>query len=96
MKLFSIFDSKAGAYTNPMVFRSAPEAIRAFGSATSDVNHDFNKYCEDYTLFELGEWDETLAIISMHPTPRPLCKAIEVSRAHSEFYFSSRTKAEAA
>lgn len=91
-KLFSVYDTKAQAYLNPMVMRSAGEAIRAFSAACVDPEHDFHKYCEDYTLFEIGLWDQNTCAISSYPTPQSLCKAIECSPRHRDFYFAAREK----
>lgn len=77
LKMLSVFDIKVGAYLPPMFFRSRLEAIRAFTSACSDPKHDFAKYAEDYTLFELGEWDDSSSKTNCHLTPIPLVKAIE-------------------
>lgn len=90
LKMFTVFDSKVGAYTNPILARSAGEAMRSFGAACCDVKHDFHRYAEDYTLFEIGEWDELTATIVTHITPLAICKAIELSNIHSAHYFASR------
>jgi len=77
LKMFSIFDSKVGAYLPPLFFRSNGEAVRAFAAAVADGSTNFCKYPEDYTLFELGAWED--ADCSFHPllTPHPLHKALE-------------------
>lgn len=89
LKLFSVFDSKVGAYLPPMTMRSAGEAVRAFGHACNNVESEFNKFAEDYILFELGTWDELTGTIIMHKTPFSLGKAIEVSFMHKEHYFAT-------
>lgn len=89
LKLFSIFDSKANAYMNPFIQATAPAAMRSFGAACCDSNSEFHKFAEDFTLFELGEWDEHTGSILMYVTPRPICKAIEISIAHSQYYFAN-------
>ena len=38
----------------------------------------FSKYAEDYTLFELGEFDEATGQFSLHNTPVSLGKASEL------------------
>ena len=52
-KIYAVFDSKVGAYLQPMFFRSNGEAIRAFASAVGDVDHQFSKFASDYTLLSL-------------------------------------------
>jgi len=91
-KMFSVFDSKVGAYLPPMIMRSAGEALRAFGNACNDIGTDFYKFAEDYTLFEIGEWDELTCTINVYPSPRSLCKAIEISASHKAHYFAPLEK----
>jgi len=62
LKMFSVFDSKAEAFLPPMFFPTRGVAIRAFSQACGDDNHDFCKYPDDYSLFELGSL--TLRLLS--------------------------------
>lgn len=77
MKMFSVHDSKAEAYFNPIFFKTAGEAIRAFETTCRDVESQFNKYPADFTLVELGEYNEQDASIKSHATPRILSNAAE-------------------
>jgi len=63
MKIFSVHDSKAEAYLSPIYFKTKGEAIRAFETACKDQNTNFFKYPSDYTLVEIGEFDETTSSI---------------------------------
>lgn len=58
MKIFSIKDSKAEAYLLPIFAPTVGVAIRIFQNAASKEGSDFHKYAADYTLFEIGEWNE--------------------------------------
>jgi len=89
-KVYCIFDSKVGAYLNPLIMRSAGEAVRAFGQACNQADHDFYRYAEDYTLFEIGTWDEITGTFQAYDSHISLCRAIEVSRRHQEHYFGSK------
>jgi hypothetical protein len=77
MKVFTIFDSKVGAYLNPFFMRSKGEAIRALTISVNNSDHDFAKFPEDYTLFELGDYEEETAKFNLYPTPTSIGKAIE-------------------
>jgi hypothetical protein len=72
MKIFSIYDSKADAYATPFFFKRDGEAIRAFTQLANDNNSQVGKFPSDYTLFELGEYDETTGVITPVETPRSL------------------------
>lgn len=58
MKVFSIYDSKAEAFLQPFFCVNAAVAVRSFQRAVQEEGSDFNKYAPDYTLFELGDWDQ--------------------------------------
>jgi len=77
MKIFSIHDSKAEAYLSPIYFKTSAEAIRAFSTACEDSSSQFFKYPSDFTLVELGEFDEISASIVTHTAPRILSNASE-------------------
>lgn len=77
LKVFSVYDSKVGAYMNPIFLRSKGEALRAFETSINSSDHIFCKNPEDYTLFELGSWDEEKAKFVLHSTPIALGVAIE-------------------
>lgn len=71
-KVFAIFDSKVKAFITPFFQRSSGEAIRAFSDAVGDVNSGFCKHPEDYTLFELGEFEDMDASFQLLETPHSL------------------------
>lgn len=58
LKVFSVYDSKAKSFLQPFFCVNSAVAIRAFASAANDVRHDFHRYASDYTLFEIGQWNE--------------------------------------
>lgn len=77
LKVFAIYDSKAEAYLPPFFCSSKGVAIRMFSDAASDGTHNFCKHSSDYTLFELGSFDDNSALFLMHPAPVPLGTALE-------------------
>lgn len=85
-KIFTVFDCKAEAYLPPFLLHAKGQAIRAFTDMANDPNHVFNKHPEDYTLFELGEFDDGSAIITIHPSPQSMGVALEfvAERTHDD------------
>lgn len=77
-RVFSIFDMKADAFLQPFFASTKGVAIRQFGGAVNTDGHELNKYSSDYTLFELGEFDERSGAITPHETPRAVCTATDV------------------
>ncbi len=65
LKIFAIYDSKAAAFITPFYVPNQQLAIRGFQNARADPTHAFSRNPTDYTLHELGEWDDTNASITM-------------------------------
>jgi len=75
--VFSVFDNAAKAYLPPMFFRAKGEAVRAFMDAVATTDHQFSKHASDYTLFELGEWDDSNAEFNAFVVPTRVMSAYE-------------------
>lgn len=80
MKIFTVYDSKAEAYLQPIYLRNKAEAIRAFETSCNDGTTQFNKYPEDFTLFEIGEWDESKGRLLPYDAAIPLANAVEFKK----------------
>lgn len=65
-KVFAVYDSKAEAYLPPFFVQNQAVALRSFASAAQDADHQFHKFGADYTLFELGEYDDSTGVITTH------------------------------
>lgn len=77
MKIYSVYDSKAECYLTPFFAPTAGVALRMFTQAAQDENHEFHKHAEDYTLFEIGEFDQDSAAILPLQAIKSLGNAIE-------------------
>lgn len=77
MKIFSVYDSKVEAYMQPFFMQSKGAAIRGYTELVNDPNHSFGKYPGDFTLFELGSFDELTAKFDMYKTPVSLGVGLE-------------------
>jgi len=64
--LFSIYDEKAHAYLPPFTLPRSDMAIRTFADCVNSDQHAFGKHPGDYTLYELGVFDDTTATITPH------------------------------
>lgn len=76
LKIFSVFDSATGAYLQPFFAASQGSAIRSFMDACNDTAHEFSKHASDYTLFILGEFDDSDGSIRSE-NPLRLMNALE-------------------
>ncbi len=57
-RMFVVFDSKARAYLPPFFMPEAGQAVRVFSDMCNSDDHAFGKHPEDYTLFEIGTFDD--------------------------------------
>lgn len=62
-KLFSVFDVKAQCYLPPFCLPETAMAIRVFSDCVNSKDHQFGLHPGDYTLFALGDWDDSVAHI---------------------------------
>jgi len=62
--MYTVFDTKAGAYLRPFFARTNAEAIRMFSDTVSDANSLIAKHPEDFSLFKVGEYDEVTGVVS--------------------------------
>lgn len=69
VKVFSVFDSKVGAFQQPFFARTAGEALRMFENAVRDSNSGFHAHPGDYSLFEIGSFDDLSAKFDMPTAP---------------------------
>jgi len=78
--VFSLYDSKVQAFCQPFQMRTKGEALRSFEEVANDAATSVAKYPEDYTLMELGEYDESTGQFSNHIAPINLGLASTVKR----------------
>ena len=75
--IYAVFDVKAGAYLQPFFMQNNALAIRSFSGACKDTSTMFNAYPEDYTLFQLGSFDDCVCRFTNNDAPIPLGKALD-------------------
>lgn len=66
LKMFTVYDSKAETYLRPFSMLTTGEAIRGFITTLNDPQTEYCKYPADFTLFEVGTFDETKAAFVIH------------------------------
>lgn len=63
LSVFSIYDVKAKIYSRPFTMVHNGEALRAFSDTVNDPKSGLlHKYPEDYRLFKLAEFDDTIGV----------------------------------
>lgn len=82
-KVFTVYDSAAEAYMTPFFVVATGQALRSFGDAASDPAHDFGKHAADFTLFEIGRYDDATGRIEMLDAHVNLGTALEYKESKS-------------
>lgn len=80
-KIVTIYDVKAEAFNKPVFVQSYPAAVRSFTEAVNTPESEINKFPEDYSLFALGEFDDSTCTFTLDTAPSELVKAIAIKRA---------------
>ncbi len=76
-RAFSVYDVKAKAYLPPFFFTEIGQATRVFTDAVNDGVHMFSKHPEDYSLFEIGLYDDSTALLEPYG-PELVVSALQV------------------
>ncbi len=80
--LFTIYDEKAEVFLPPFFVPTVGIAVRAFSDTINSDTHQFGKHPSDYTLFQLGSFDDASALLD-HQSKKSLGNGVEfVSITH--------------
>ncbi len=82
-KIFTVYDSKSETYLTPFFMKTKGEALRGFIDVAQDDKHQFGKHPEDYTLFEIGEYDDVKCTIISYESKISVGTAIEFLKPKS-------------
>lgn len=66
MKIFAVRDAKVEAFLQPFFSPTMPAAMRSISEVVNDPQHTFAKHAADYSLYALGEYDDTSGVIVGH------------------------------
>lgn len=78
LQIFAVYDKKALAYNNPFYYHQKGQALRGFEDAINDTQSPFSKHPEDFSLFHLGEFNDTTGVITPLPNPVHVEEALNV------------------
>lgn len=82
-KMFTVRDSKSEAFLPPLYFRQRGEALRAFQVSANEPSHNFCRFPEDFSMYEIGEWNDETGRVEMYDTPVLLGIAIDFKSVQS-------------
>lgn len=75
--MFSIYDSACEAFMPPFVQRAKGEAVRTFAHMAKNPESFISKRPDQFTLFLIGEFDETSCFIEVYEAKESLGTALE-------------------
>lgn len=84
LRMFSVYDSKVQAYMNPWIARTVAEAQRSWVQACNDGQSMMSKHPADYTLFQVGEFDEETGEILPLKAHASISTGLEARRPSEE------------
>lgn len=76
LEMFSVHDSKAEAFIQPIFAPTTAVALRLFKQAANDPNSDFCKFAADYTLFHVATFCQDTGTMEALATPESVALAI--------------------
>lgn len=72
LKVFTIYDEKAAAYNQPFYQKTTGMALRAIEDELKNDNSQLSRHSSDFTLYEIGLWDEDKGVVNMYDTKKNL------------------------
>lgn len=83
-KMFTLLDTKAEAFGVPFFMPQTAMAKRAVMDLSRDPQSMLSKHREDFVLYEIGEFDDSLGTVIPYSSPKNLGIApLEISAADS-------------
>lgn len=76
-QIFSVYDSKAEVFNSPIFMATKGMALRSFITIVNNPESDVHKYPGDFTLFHIGEYDDSNGLLTPLTTPVSLGLAQE-------------------
>lgn len=77
LKVFSIYDSKAKVFMQPMFMINEGAAWRSFHHVVNNGDSDVSKYPEDFSLYMIGEYNDGTGALTAH-APEVMVNGLQV------------------
>ena len=75
--IYTIHDSKADAYLPPFFLHADGMATRSFQDCIHDPEHNFGKHPQDYTLFNIGSFNDKTSELEYYSPIKNLGNGVE-------------------
>lgn len=84
LKAYSIYDVKALQYHSPWFQHTDGLAVRALMDIVNEPGNNISRHPRDYTLYEVGTWDDTAGVFTPLTPARFVSDAVSLVRAQPE------------
>lgn len=78
--IFTVYDSAAEVYLPPFFVPNIGLATRAFEDCINSKEHQFGKHPHDYTLFILGDYDQSTGLFNTN-APKSIGNGLQFVKA---------------
>lgn len=78
MGVYTIKDEKALTFLFPFYCQNTTEAVRSFQMSAENPKTSINRWPQEFSLYYLGQFDQTNAKFTMLETPEHVCSAVSV------------------
>jgi len=79
--VYSVYDAKVKYFHFPFMVRNRGEALRSWEQVANDEKSSICSYPSDFSLMELGEFDDQTGKIEFNTVPESLGLALQFKRA---------------
>lgn len=76
--VYVIYDSKAEFYNQPFFLINDEIALRSALDLRRDTNTEIGRHPEDFTLFKIGTYDDSTAVLETDQAREVICRFIEL------------------
>lgn len=84
VQVYSVYDTKAEAFGQPFFMQADGIAVRAFIEACNNKDGEFIKYPNDFTLYNIGMYDDSTGAIFSNKPEELLTAAQALSKTKGE------------
>nr|QJB19269.1 MAG: nonstructural protein [Microvirus sp.] len=83
-RVFAIYDDKAKAYLPPFIMPETGQAVRLFTDAVNNPQTQYFKHPADYTMFQIGEFDDNTGVLKPGGTHELVCGALQLKEYQTD------------
>ena len=78
LMMYAVYDRAAMAFLPPFFTNNEGLAVRGFADATNNPETQFFRHPQDFSLNELGNFDDNSGVFELLHEPKRVCTAMDV------------------